>query len=154
VSYLLNTLILSFVNNIVTIDKTNLHSIVTSLQVTKSKVVLLQTQNLLLHDVLDLKNIPQNYGLVLVHKPIFKYDEEYDFSDSDQQPTQQAPSELAPDSSTYFNFLFPTSREEIRINKHITGLEYGNDATFLNLDYIKQIRLLDYFKKVHILEKI
>jgi hypothetical protein len=142
------------VDNIITIDKTSLHSIVTSLQDTKSKVGLLQTQNLVLHDTLDLKNIPQNYGLVLVHKPIFEYDEEYDFFDSDQQPTQQTPSELAPDSSTDFNFLFPTSGEEIRINKHITGLGYENDATFHNLYYTEQIRLLDYFNKVHIQEKI
>jgi hypothetical protein len=50
---LLNTLILSTVDNMVTIDKETLQSILTCLQVSQAKVELLQTQTQLLHDELQ-----------------------------------------------------------------------------------------------------
>jgi hypothetical protein len=75
---LLNTLILSSVDNTVTIDKTTLQSVVTCLQVSQAKVTLLQTQTRLLHDALERKNLRQHYELVLVQNPIFEDDEDDD----------------------------------------------------------------------------
>jgi hypothetical protein len=54
---LLNTLILSFVDNTVTIDKTTLQFVVTCLQVSQAKAALLQTQTRLLHNALERKNL-------------------------------------------------------------------------------------------------
>jgi hypothetical protein len=51
----------------------------------QTKEVLLQTQNRLLHDVLELKNLRQHSKLVLVQNPIFE-DHEDDVVDSKQQP--------------------------------------------------------------------
>jgi hypothetical protein len=50
---LLNTLILSTVDNMVTTDKATLQSVLTCLQVSQAKVELLQTQTQLLHDELQ-----------------------------------------------------------------------------------------------------
>jgi hypothetical protein len=50
---LLNTLILSTNDNMVTTDKETLQSILTCLQVSQAKVELLQTQTQLLHDELE-----------------------------------------------------------------------------------------------------
>ena len=47
---LLNTPILSNVNNMVTTDKESLQSILTCFQVLQAKVELLQTQSQLIHD--------------------------------------------------------------------------------------------------------
>jgi hypothetical protein len=81
---LLNTLILSFVDNTVTIDKTTLQSIVTCLQVLQAKETILQTQTQLLQDALEKNNHQQHSKLVLVYKFIFKNDEDVDV-DSYQQ---------------------------------------------------------------------
>jgi hypothetical protein len=54
---LLNTLILSSMDVTITIDKTTLQSVVMCLQVSQAKATLLQTQNQLLHDALELKNL-------------------------------------------------------------------------------------------------
>jgi hypothetical protein len=54
---LLNTIILSSMDNIVTTDKATLQSIVTCLQVSQAKEALLQTQTRLLHDALEQKNL-------------------------------------------------------------------------------------------------
>jgi hypothetical protein len=48
-----NTLIFSSADNMVTIDKTNLQSVVTYLQVSQAKATLLQTHNRLLHNALE-----------------------------------------------------------------------------------------------------
>jgi hypothetical protein len=82
---LLNTLILSFVDNTVTINKTTLHSVVTSLQVMQFKAALLQTQTQLLNDALERKNFRQHCELVVVqNNHLFKEDDDVD---SDQRPT-------------------------------------------------------------------
>jgi hypothetical protein len=60
------------VDNPVTIDKTNLQSVVTCLQASQAKATLLQTQNRLMHDALERKNILQHYELVLFQNPIFE----------------------------------------------------------------------------------
>jgi hypothetical protein len=75
---LLNTLILSSVDNTVTIDKTTLQSVVTCLQVSQAKATLLQTQTRLLHDALERKNLRQHSELVLVQNPLFKDEEDDD----------------------------------------------------------------------------
>jgi hypothetical protein len=85
---LLNTLILSSMDNTITIDKTTLQSIVTYLQVMQAKVALLQTQTRLLHDALQQKNLLQHSELVLVQNPIFEDDEDDDV-DLDKQPAQE-----------------------------------------------------------------
>jgi hypothetical protein len=83
------------VDNTITIDKTTLHFVVTYLQVLQAKATLLQTQNRLLHDALEQKNIREHFELVLVHNPIFEDDD----ADSDQQVAQQQLNEPAPDSN-------------------------------------------------------
>jgi hypothetical protein len=141
---LLNTLILSSMDNTVTIDKTTLHSIVTCLHVSQAKVGLLQTQNQLLHDALEQKNLRQHSKLVLVQNPIFEDDED-DVVCSDQQPAQQQLNETAPNSSTddvQLSLSKPVIRpwEEIRHNKHRTGIRYEKDVTFHIPDYTKPIQ--------------
>jgi hypothetical protein len=61
---LLNTLILSYVANIVTIEKTTPSSVVTCLQVSQAKATLLQTQNHLLRDTLEKNNLQQHPKIV------------------------------------------------------------------------------------------
>jgi hypothetical protein len=139
---LLNTLILSSVGNTVRIDKTTLQLVVTCLHVSQAKATLLQTQTRLLHDALERKN-RQHYELVLVQNNcLFKEDDDVD---SDQQPEQQQLNETMPDSSTYGVQLFLSKWiirpwEEIKNNRHKTGIGYGNDVNFHNLDYTKPIQ--------------
>jgi hypothetical protein len=54
---LLNTRILSSVENTITTGKATLQSIVTCLQVSQDKVALLQTHTQLLHDAFEQKNL-------------------------------------------------------------------------------------------------
>jgi hypothetical protein len=139
---LLNTLILSSVDNKITIDKENLQSVVTYLHVMQTKEGLLQTQTHLLHDALVRQNLRQHFEHVLVQNPLFK-DEEDDEVDSDQQSTQGPHNEPTPDSSTY---QLPLSNrisipwEEIIHNKHRTNIGYEKDVIFHNLDYTKPIK--------------
>jgi len=81
---LLNTIILSSMDNTIALDKTTLQFVVTCLQVSQEKTTLLQTQSHLLHDALDRKNLRQQSELVLVLNPIFEDDEDDDV-DLDQQ---------------------------------------------------------------------
>jgi len=75
---LLNTLILTFMDNIVTIDKETLLSILTCLQVSQAKVRLLQTHTQLLHDELEWKNL-RHSKLVFVHNnPLFEEEDDDD----------------------------------------------------------------------------
>jgi hypothetical protein len=73
---LLNTLILSSVDNTITIDKTTLQYVVTCLQVSQAKAALLQTQTRLLHDALERKNLRQHSELVLVQNPLFEEEDD------------------------------------------------------------------------------
>jgi len=67
------------VGNAVINDKETLWYIVTCLQVSQSKVALQQTQTRLLHDVLERKNLQQNWELVLFqNKPLFEEDDGVD----------------------------------------------------------------------------
>jgi hypothetical protein len=91
----LNTLILSSVDTIVTIDKETLQSVVTHLKVSQVKATLLQTHNRLLHDALELKNLRQHSKLVHVQNPLFEDDD----VDLDQQPAHEPLSEPFPNSS-------------------------------------------------------
>jgi hypothetical protein len=67
---LLNTIILSSLDNTVTTNKTTLQIVVTCLQVSQAKVALLQTHNRLLHDALERKNL-RHSELVLVQNNCF-----------------------------------------------------------------------------------
>jgi hypothetical protein len=140
---ILNTLILSFVDNTITIDKITLQSIVTCLHVLQAKTSLLQNQNRLLHDALKRQNLQQHFEPILIQSPLFKNEEDVE-DDSDQQPVHEQLSEIVPDSST--NQL-PLSKqiikhwEEIRQNKHRMGIGYENDVTFHNPYYTKPIQL-------------
>jgi len=69
---LLNTLILSYVDNTITIVKTNLHYVVTCLQVTQAIATLLQTQTWILHDALERQNLRQHFDPIVVQNPLFK----------------------------------------------------------------------------------
>jgi hypothetical protein len=114
------------------------------LQVLQAKETLLQTQTRLLHDALERKNLRQHSELVLAHNPLFK-DDENDDVNLDQQPVQQQLSETTPDSSTYKVQLSLSKWiirpwEEIRNNKHRTGIGYEKDVTFHIHDYTKLIQ--------------
>jgi hypothetical protein len=58
---------------------------VTCLEVSQANTTLLQTQNRLLHNAIERKNLRQHYELVLVHNPLFKDDEEDDVDSYQQQ---------------------------------------------------------------------
>jgi hypothetical protein len=150
---ILNTLILSSMDNTITIDKTTLQTFVTCLQVLQVKATLLKNQNRLLHDALEIRNLRQHYEPILVQNPIFE-DEEDDDADSDQQPTQKPLSETTPYSSTDEVHL-PLSKqiirpwEEIRNNNHRTCIGYEKDVTFHIPYYTKPIK----FQSVGLLQE-
>ena len=81
---LMNTLILSFVDNTVTIDKATLQSILTCLQASQAKTELLQVQTRLLHDELQQKNLQHSELVLVQNNPLFEEDDDVD---SEQQPT-------------------------------------------------------------------
>jgi hypothetical protein len=87
---LLNTLILSSVDNTITTDKATLQSVVTCLQVSQAKVALLQTQTQLLHDALERKNLRHSELVLVQNNPLF---EEDDDDSSNQQPIKKKLSE-------------------------------------------------------------
>jgi hypothetical protein len=73
---LLNTLILSTDDNVVTTDKEIIQSILTCLQVSQAKVEVFQTQTWLLQDELEKNNL-QHFELAFVeNNPLFKEEEE------------------------------------------------------------------------------
>jgi hypothetical protein len=120
---LLNTLILSFVDNTVTTDIAILTDVLTCLQDLQDKIEFLQLESQLQQDEIQQKN--HHSEPVLVHNNyLFKFE-----NDPNQQPTQEQLSETAPNSSTDEVQLplskpFIRSWEEIRYNKHRTVLEH------------------------------
>jgi len=73
---LLNTLILFYVENLVTTDKVTLQSLLMCLQFLQTKLQLLQTQTQRLHDELQWNNI-QHYKLFFVeNNPLFNFDDD------------------------------------------------------------------------------
>ena len=133
---LLNTLILSIVDNMVTSDKANLTNVLTCLQDSQDEIKIFQLELQLQQDEIQQKN--QHFELVLVQNPLFE-DDENDDVDLDQQPAQEKLNELTPNSSTN-DVQLSLSKwiirlwEEIRNNKHITVIRYEKEVTFLLTD--------------------
>jgi hypothetical protein len=145
---LLNTLILSTIDNMVTIDKATLQSILTCLQASQAKVELLQIQTRLLHDELQQKNLQHSELVLVQNNPLFNDDDD---DDSDQQPVQEKLSEPTSDTSAdedevvheqvQLSLSKPIIRpwEEIKDNKHKTSIGYEKKVTFHIPDYTKPI---------------
>jgi hypothetical protein len=120
---LLNTLILSSMDNTIPTEKTTLQFVVTCLQISQEKAILLQTQTRLLHDALERKNLRQHSELVLVLNLIFEDDEDDDV-DSNQETTQEPLTETTPDSSREkTNFLIPNGSSDLGRKSGKTSIE-------------------------------
>jgi hypothetical protein len=92
---LLNTLILSTIDNMVTTDKQTLQYILTCLKTSQDKVELLQIQTQLLHDQLQQKNLQHSKLVLFWNNPLFDGDD----VDSDQQPMSDQLNEPTPTTS-------------------------------------------------------
>jgi DNA-directed RNA polymerase specialized sigma54-like protein len=116
------------------LNKENIQSILTCLEVSQAKVELLQTWTQLLHDELKRKNL-QHFELVFVqNNPLLNVDDDDD--DPDQQPMQENISEPTSYTSAYeeevvhkqvqLSLSKPIIRpwEEIKDNKHRTCIGY------------------------------
>jgi hypothetical protein len=108
---LLNTLILSYVENTVTIDIETLTDVLTCLQDSQEKIKFLKLESQLQQEEIQQKNLRHSKLVLVQNNHLFKEDDD---DDPDQQPIQEQLSETTSDSMQMkLNFLFPSQSSDI-----------------------------------------
>jgi hypothetical protein len=146
---LLNTLILSSVDNTITFDIATLTDVRTCLQDSLDKIEFLQLESQLQQEEIQQKNILHSELVLVQNNSLLEED-----IDSDQQPVQKELSE--PTSYMNGEEVQPSLSkiiigpwEEIRHNKHKTCIRYENEVTFHIPNYTKPIQ----FQSVGLLQE-